>query len=112
MTEPRCGARTRAGRPCYLRAKTTMDGMPLCTQHAAVAARRAAEAAREAAFWEEEFTPTPEQPYRADPEWQAARRVMLSDRPDVSAAEALPGRIEAIYRIRDIEAAHEAATRG
>jgi hypothetical protein len=104
MASDRCEASVYE-RACLYRAKVVIDGKSLCTQHAAVAARRAAEAARKAAFWEEMFAPRPNEPYRTDPEWQAATRAMLSDDRD---DDAIVRRIDAIYRRRDIEARWEA----
>lgn len=103
-----CSERTRARRPCPRLAKVEIDGRLLCAQHGAIAARKAAEAAEEAAYWEKMFTPTPEQPYRADPEWQAARRDWLGDHPDETDAAFI--RIAAIFRLREIESRYKAAT--
>jgi hypothetical protein len=81
----------------------------MCTQHAAKAARKAAEAAKEAAYWEEMFAPRPGEPYRTDPEWQAAVRVMLADPQDGDDDDGLVRRIDAIYRRYEIERQHEAS---
>lgn len=95
MASDDCGASVH-GRTCVRRAKAVVGGEPLCTQHAAVAARKAAEVAKEAAYWEEMFAPQPGEPYRTDPEWQSAMRAMID-----GADEAV--RICAIFRIHEIE---------
>ena len=114
MTEPppadaRCGGRTGDGRKCRFRGRIAVDGSLLCMRHAAAVARKAAEDAEEAAYWEKMFTPRPGQPYRADPEWQAAKREHLADIPGENDNDELFRRISAAYRLRDIEARWKAS---
>jgi hypothetical protein len=110
MTVPdRCSVPVQGARPCVRSASTVIDGSPVCWQHAAAAARKAAEAAREAAYWEEMFAPRPGEPYRTDPEWQAAVRVMLTDPQDGDDDDGLVRRIDAIYRRYEIERRAEAS---
>lgn len=97
---------------CPARARVLADGKPLCTRHAAMAARKAAAAAKEAAYWEEMFAPEPGQPYKTDPEWQAAKRDMLTDVPGENDGKALRRRIDAIYRVHEIESRYEASGTG
>lgn len=79
-----------------------MRGQPLCKKHAAVVAR---EAARGADWWVAHFTPTPDEPWRADPEWQATYRDMIIEHPDDDAESQYVRRIRAIFRHHEIEAA-------
>lgn len=89
---------------CEFRARTVVDGEPLCGHHARAAARKAAEAAREAAWWEKMFTPSPGQLWRADPEWQATQEEYVTDPPGENDSQALTRRIRAAYRMQEIEA--------
>jgi hypothetical protein len=89
-------------RQCAFRAKTVVDGKPLCTRHAKAAARKAAEAEKEAAFWQKMFTPTPEWPFAGDPEWQAAQREVVNP-PGANAYERMGAALKAIARRQQIE---------
>lgn len=114
MTSPAiCAALTTHGRTtrCSVRASVIVGDVPYCGLHAKLAERKAEEDAREAAFWEDAFTPTPGQPWRGDPVWRDAFRDHITGGTGGNSTERCACRIRAAMRMTEIEERYEEGSR-